>query len=618
MAKKKGLDFKGLMLAHVEKVACGVIAICFVFLLYVAFSREPVKGGIEPADISAVAQRAGVVINQTKWEDFSDKPQMRNFAQESGWYDVPVAPYKLSVEWNPELFPRQALRDDPTYYPVRELEAHFDQGPLALLTAEIVRKFFNPPMQPVPPDVEKELAEALPQPPKFVPVAPDAPNKVEEGAVTRPVKIELPGANVEEREVAEGRRWIMVNALVPWQEQIDAFRDTFRNAAGLDQKNDQPSYFGYEVERADVTGGAAPVWVLHDKISAARLFNSTIRWANNKRTEIIAKPNIDPIFTTPLPPRALELWGSEDKHSKIPLEAVEREKAEQAAVPMQEPDELLGLAENVPDEPRVNASDSASSQVEYKMLRYFDFKVLPGHTYQYRFRAALRDPNYVREGIGGDRGLRRVELKFLEESVVRRINEKRATFEKNGVPANQIERVMAVIYTEWSDPSPAVKIPPDLYILALKAEQPPDGRYNVEPWASLLVTKYDNKLGLEIGADTRLQRGNIANFVADGIRIINVNHSTLETRQVPFTTNHLLVDLRGGEALDGSPLLAPSEVLLFDMEQGGRLVVADEVDDAPAVLGFRQRKQQIDKLIPKAETNPGAAPTGPRDTDIIR
>jgi hypothetical protein len=618
MAQKKKMDFKALMLAHVEKLACGVIALCFVFLLWAAFSREPLKAGLEPEEISAEAQRAKLNIQRTTWEDFSDKPQMRNFAQESGWYDVPTAPYLLTVPWNPDLFPKQDLRDDPKYYPIQEPEAHFDQGPLVLLKPQRVRQFFNPPRQPVPPEVEKQLQAARTPPEKIAPVAQD-PNRIVEGAAEGPVKINLPGAKVEELEVSEGRRWVMVKALLPWQEQIDAYVDKFRNAAGFDQKNDLPLYFGYEVERADVTGGVTPVWQSYEKVSNRSLQNATIRWATSKRIEIIAKPNRDATFTCPLPPRVLALWGTRDKHSKIPLEGAAKEEAARVNSPMPEPDMLGGLEETVNEgNAAQNPSDAPASQIAYKMLRYFDFNVLPGHAYQYRFRAALRDPNYVREGSEVDRTLRRVELKLLEEHVVKRINEKREALEKEGVSPELIERYMPVVYTDWSDPSPVVKIPPDNYILALKAEQPPEGRYNVEPWVHLLVTKYDAELGIEVGAETKLQRGNLANFAADGIRIINVDHSTLETRQVPFSTNNMLLDIRGGNAMEETGLIAPTEVLLFDLEQGGKLVVADEVEDAQGVLGFRQRKLQIDNLIPQAEENNGGGPVGPRDTDIIR
>jgi hypothetical protein len=545
---------------------------------------------------------------------------MRNIAKESGWYDVPTKPYMLTVPWNPDVFPKQDLRDDPKYYPVQELEAHFDQGPLALLTGEKTKAIFDRLMQPVPKIVQDQIDKARKQPAKYIPVEVN-PNKVVEGAPTGPVKIEIPGAEVGEDEVSEGRRWIMVNALLPWRDQIDAYTEKFRNAAGFDQKSDLPVYLGYEVERADVTGGTEPVWKPHgEKMSNRSLEYYMIRWATAKRTEIVAKVNREPIFTWPLPPRVLELWGARDKHSKLPLEATAKEKDALVRSPMAEPDPILGMEDNLENRAAERtAKTDAVSPIDFKMLRYFDFDVEPGRAYQYRFRLALRDPNYVRVGSDSNRAIQRVELKLLDERVVNRLNAKRSELEKQGLSPEIAEAYMPLIYTEWSDASPAVKVPPDLYILALKAELPPEGRYNVEPWVNLMVTKYDKILGIEVGGETKLQRGSLANFTADGVRAINVDHSTLETRQVPFNTNNMVVDLRGGETLEGSGITVPTEILLFDFDRGGKLVVADEVDDAESVHEYRQRKLQIDRLIPKEDgKKPGGGMIGPRDTDIIR
>ena len=256
MAKRgRGFDVKALLLAHSEKGVVALVAIVFVMMIWSAIGRPGMPGGLEPSDIESIASSAKSNIQRTKWEDFLEKPNRRNY-NEMTMEEISLNGYRWGVPWNPPLWPGGKLRTDPKFYPVQELEAHFDFGPLALLTKEaLTRRFINE-VGEIPKEVQEILDKARdkPEPPR------GEVNNPLVGPDGRPVKVQFAGEELGDTEVAECRRWAMVTGLIPLGEQIEAYDNSFRDADGFDIRTDRPLYLGYEVERAEVTGAAEPEW----------------------------------------------------------------------------------------------------------------------------------------------------------------------------------------------------------------------------------------------------------------------------------------------------------------------------------------------------------------------
>jgi hypothetical protein len=305
-------------------------------------------------------------------------------------------------------------------------------------------------------------------------------------------------------------------------------------------------------------------------------------------------------------------WGERDKHSAIPLLTAAPENVDEPMIEDPAGVPAFGNGNLAPAAGGARTTE-APKQVEYKMLRYFDFDLAPGRAYQYRIRLVLRDPNYAREEGTRSKTMVRVEIKDLDPKVVDRLNAKRKQLEDNGLDAEAIEQYMQVAYTDWSDPTPVVKVPPDIYVLALESQPAPPGRYIAEPAARVLVTKYDAVLGVETGAETALARGSVGNFQAPAVTIINPDTQQLtDMKDYPFQPESLLLDIRGGDETTAKGLPEPGELLILDLRRGGRLTAAGELEDLPAVQGFHARQQGLHNQggSPQTTTKPSGGPAG--------
>ena len=254
-----------------------------------------------------------------------------------------------------------------------------------------------------------------------------------------------------------GKRYVVVTALVPLEEQIAAYERTFLDVAYKQPQHDaRPQYLGFYVERAEVLPSekdADPKWE-PETSSVEVIWKERSHWARTD-PEIVNLKHIAPQegggrfrdemgaggspLVFPLGPRTDGHWGAEVAHEpEIPL-AERAQRVEQPRQPMETPDQSdrpprMG-EEDVdrnpglrPVEPiRMERTDA--SPPKYALLRFFDFTVDTGTMYRYRVSLVLRNPNY------------KVPAKHLKDSA----------FAKD-----------TMLRTPWSEPSNVVYVPEDM------------------------------------------------------------------------------------------------------------------------------------------------------------
>src|SRR5207244_1634887 len=139
--------------------------------------------------------------------------------------------------------------------------------------------------------------------------------------------------------------------------------------------------------------------------------------------------------------------------------------------------------------------------VDYWLLRFFDFTVEPGKKYKYRVKLALADPN--------SEAMRDT----LSPEVVDRLT-KESQNSKDKKPAG------ARIVAQWSEPSPTVGIPLAGSVKLAEVKPAAEKAANDEPVVKLLVQSFDvDKTGTPIQPGTELKdlrRGAVANLIGPG------------------------------------------------------------------------------------------------------
>jgi len=609
MVKTNGIDWKALVLTHIEKVVIGAIAIWFLGLLWQAIRLEGLPEGHDPGAISSEAERASQNITHTDYVKYTQKPIIPKFG-DTVMDDLNPNRYDPPAPFDPTLILQKDRRSDPVLLGLREPEIHFDYGPFALLTARTIQKQLDAQGVRAPQWLREQLEKARPKPDPFA----NRP-KIEEGvdpelAAARRKPLPLPGVDVVDRTVAEGRRWVMVCGLVPFADQQEEYNKVFLGYDGFDADNDRPRYMGYEVARAEVSGGQTGEWktVFRQSPGTKSLQKAIFRWDKRDRQEIIDPRYIDENLTWPLGPRVLVDWAEEDKHSKVPLEKKEKDK--KARVP--EGDPILNPGRKKSYQQAEEKQEDAPS----RMLRYYDFSVEPGKRYRYRFRLILRDANYVRDPNSEQRlYLSEVILpeKYINEEVVARLKKKEADLLAQGYNEEHVKAEMRIRYTEWSEPTRTVKIPLDNRILADGVEPPIEDALHAEPGASILVKTFNIFDGKSAAGETLLQPlGTLGNFQLDDIAVIDPDTKQLKELDYEFKTGAILLDVRGGENVGDTGLEQPGEILMLGQE--GKLVVLSEAEDRPAVRAHRELQEKAKRA--RDRVGPGGGVQGPIGDDI--
>ncbi|MCE5269544.1 MAG: hypothetical protein LLG00_16835 [Planctomycetaceae bacterium] len=540
MKAKLQLDAKSIqafLLTNVEKIGLAVVALLGLFIVYRAIS------GVErysrpPEQLQQEVRRGEQAIKDTPLKVELTPPDYPSLAQKSR---VPIkdAQYATPIAWDPPLWSKRKLRENPPVFAVSQLCGTGELGAVSMSNAQAT------------------------------------------------------GGPRENSSASQLQRWVVITGIVPLKKQEEAYDEALKRSVYYDSKNDYPQYLDYQVQRLEVPGPGEATnldWSKAKTFTFKKEKNAvTSRWAS-KTDEVVAADNIDSSLTFPLAPLVGRQWGKSATHPDIPMldrsqikspggpgRAGGRVGASAAPAPMSEPGftpasrengSATGSRENASrqpspydDEPDSSApanepaKDSGAEKAAgpaalgVRLLRYFDFSVEPGKYYVYRVRLALANPNYIpKSASSGASSENKLKESYLKDPALAH-----ARFSE----------------TDWSEPSPVISTPTDARLLALAANA-------VKGTADILVAKW-SRPGFEAFHEFTVVRGQIANF-ADS----TFTHAQ-KRYKVNYYSNAIAVDYRGGEKLShrGNSLTAPGEVLL--MEADGSLSVRSEADDKGAI-----------------------------------
>ena len=225
--------------------------------------------------------------------------------------------------------------------------------------------------------------------------------------------------------------YTIVTGLIPYAKQFNDYVERFENASFRDPQRDAPLWSDFLIERADVTQGPAEKW---ERINPKAVVQAMQKeWAGVQGDAIPAEFFLSPeeqpglgevTYAWPLPQLAGESWGPEAVHPWA-ISEWKRMVAEQTALsagdgagPLQPmrpglmPSMPVGGGGQLPPgfgnplgggefgsgiEPSMDISgmpEDTITRLDYKVFRFVDTAVKPGHRYRYRVRLSVWNPNY--------------------------------------------------------------------------------------------------------------------------------------------------------------------------------------------------------------------------------
>lgn len=188
---------------------------------------------------------------------------------------------------------------------------------------------------------------------------------------------------------------------------------------------------------------------------------------------------------------------------------------------------------------QATAKKGKYSNAEKVMVRFIDFTVEPGKTYQYRLKVVVANPNYNHQDVA-------------EENLA-------------------LEETLA---GEWSEPTPPVYVPIDVdyFVLERRAAEREEAQIQVHRWEKKLgewqVSQFMTKVGDLIG-------------YAKEHKMLDFEENVL-TEKVDFTTREMLLDVIGGKrslSFDGQVIGEDLPTHIFVMNEFGDLIShAEDLD----------------------------------------
>ena len=547
------------LLAHFEKGLLGIIVIVFLVMTYFAVSRIATpKFTTNPTELEDAAKRAEQHVKQTPANVFDNDLKHTDYATvaKKGW-QPDVKYYGSTQLWNPPLFPERRKRTDPPPFGPQDLRANVDQG--AILVA------------------------------------------------AGPARDGSEGRGPE----ARGVRWVVLTALVPYEDQVAAYREAFKDNS---RPSDVVEYWGYIVERTEINDRGEEVKNDVFKIAGPTIQEFKNRWASASN-EIAPPPALDPMLTSVLPPLTHRPWGEHVVHPPeiMPASTTEAPRPPKPAektsptTPPRNDNDVFGASEPKPNEAAghvpaavIAASETtAPSDPKYKLFRYFDISVEPGKQYRYRVQLVLANPN-------------RREVK-IDASLL----------------ANPASAEKRILVSDWSETSPIVAIPLDDRLFALEAKQ----RSVFDRQANLGMVKWLEATGLNATTEATAEHGQLTNYKkaaraaaaavedqplnppADDTGLLGDpgagrparkvakparKPAPVEGPTVDFASNFVLVDTRGGERLAGRDrnVTEPADFLLLAPD--GRLVFREELTDSPEYQKLKETSPRTPSTSPAA------------------
>ena len=515
-------SIKAWLFEHGEKLAFGTMVLVFLMFAYSALQREvldPTKGETRLAE---AARAVTDHVSKSTWDVKNAGVQIVDYKERAKRDPVPEKEFAANKPLAWPIFDPKGKRDDPEIYSIEEPRASAGVGTFALKAAG---------------------APA------------GAANVAAGGGGGGGGQRRRGGVKPSNESTLKSQAWTVVTALVPIEKQTAEYSRVFSHAMGESAERDMPRYARAIVERAEVDAKNP------DKLDWKPLGPLTVSqpdWEPGG-DEIVDAKFLDPNLTFRLGPLVDAGWDDSVTHPKIPPNWVTN--VDEAA-PLAAP-----AAPVAPEAKPAAAPARAARTVSHKLLRVFDYSVVPNGRYRYRVKLELKNPNF---------GL---NVKFLKNPAAPLNSQELRTSEK------------------WSDPTDVVVVPSGFSVLAGAVEP------KSEPVANLLVTALNRVDGIPASTKTRTYRGSLANKKESKVLATDPrNNKVIVIDEVDFNSGIVVVDIYGGKNISlakskrDSPYAAPGEVLLLDAH--GNLTVHNDLDDHEKFLS-RQPPEEADE--PRAE-----------------
>lgn len=432
-------------------------------------------------------------------------------------------------------------------------------------------------------------------------------------------------------------------ALIDYEAQLKAWRETFQYQRNYDANRDVPEYVFVEVQRRTASGDWMPI--------SSRLMETYESLEGNNK-DLIRREHTIQNVTMDIPPFAgldyrefvilpeMDSLRAQDYAPKIEDDARDTHEPVDPVDVFGSDDELSGNEPKTPTAgPNENANDGEKTG-RYRLIRFFDLMdKKPGKTYFYRVRLWFRDPNNPanftttntatttdpkRQGPGGDgnlfdggdgpddkgnggdsraNGASKAPL-FIEDvsPVVRQrllqpVPDVAGLPDKiNGVSTRHV--LNTIVMGEWVESTVPVKATTSSETFVMgPVDAPTPNRvgsvefYQNEAEARIVVRSFQNDLGVFVNAETKQLPGSVINFraVAHVLHpllwdVRNVFESGVSRNQKTgryYETDAILVDCMGGQRQPFArrPERFYGPAEIVIMDRNGRLAIHNDMDD---------------------------------------
>ncbi len=228
--------------------------------------------------------------------------------------------------------------------------------------------------------------------------------------------------------------------------------------------------------------------------------------------------------------------------------------------------------------PGMGSYSSRVEHTQFKLIRFFDMEVEPGHVYRYRVRLFIEDPNNPNTDPANGAISYPPRRRTLSMKVIDRLNKQQAD--------SKTKNAYYVI-TNWSDPSDPVSLPsssrsyvgdvsPARTALGVEGTQV----LQSEVSGAVVPVVWDERRAIDVAKEIKAYRGSVLNTKPPFEILDPVTLVIKLLKDMDLNSQYLVVDMRGGEDLPGdrkTKVTSVGEYMLLDDQ--GNLVLHNELDD---------------------------------------
>lgn len=435
-------------------------------------------------------------------------------------------------------------------------------------------------------------------------------------------------SSASKKPVPQSAWFIAGTAVIPHKEIAESYQAALAASEGYEPQRDQPLYFNYQIQRADVTNKAVDALVEQDWIDIgdreSDLKRAAFVWAGFA-PEVVPLDYRDLNITGYIPPILLSDYSKFVRHPLIPMvsrDEIEREKFAEEQVTASEVSaedmELnvgtlgaggmsgmaggMGMYESMGYGSMGMDSDMGmqmgmgvayglttveKNPVEYKLMRFYDFaqggskiSPLPGRQYVYRLRYAVQDPNFP-----ANRN-HQPKSSTLSSEVYARVQGLMAK-------AEQTEEREFQLWSDWSEPSPPASLPGLNKVFAGEVVESRGREFQIagktvdyhksSPTVNMVNESHNVQYAAPMPIWLKdLTEGATMSYEGDADLIDPINLNIKKVEDAKVLSGTTIIDINGGRPLsvveeESEELTEPGWVLMFD-ENGG-LRVESEVRD---------------------------------------